>query len=337
MEQLGAAVIGLGMMGQAHSRVWHELPYTRVVSVYDIVPSRTDEYAQRLACLGADSLEAALSAPGVDLVSICTDDQAHLEPCLAAAAAGKHILLEKPLATDPQEARQIVTSTAEAGVKLMVGHVVRFDPRYAAARQAVEAGDVGDVVHVYARRFNVAASGRRVGQRTTVTFFLGIHDTDIMQWIAGSRIARVSAQGCSKVLRDIGVDDTVVSVLKFDNGAAGVLETLWVMPAGSPGTLDARLDVIGTRGRVQVRVGGEEMSLETDERSTRSDVTYQVMINDQMHNAFRTQLDHFAQCLLNDTEPLVSNEDALAAVDVAWAVDESLRTGQPVQVAQWPA
>ncbi len=332
MEQLGAAVIGMGMMGERHARVWDELPYTRLISVYDTRPERTDEYAQRFGCLGADSLEAALAAPGVDLVSICTDDQTHLEPCLAAAATGKHILLEKPLATTPQEARQIVAAAAEAPVKLMVGHVVRFGPRYQAARQAIEAGEVGDVVYAYARRFNVAASGWRIGPRASVTFFLGIHDIDILQWLTGSRIVRVHAEGCSKVLRDIGVDDTIVSVLKFDNGAAGVLETLWVAPAGAANTLDARLDIVGTQGRVQVRVGGEEMSLDTHQRSNRADVTYGITINDQMCNALRTQLEHFAQCVLNDTKPLVSNEDAIAAVDVAWAIDESLRRGETVEV-----
>ena len=85
MAQLGAAVIGLGMMGQRHGRVWAELPATRLVSVYDIVPERTRQVAEQYGCLAAGSVEEAISAAGVDIVSVCTDDQSHVVPCTTAA------------------------------------------------------------------------------------------------------------------------------------------------------------------------------------------------------------------------------------------------------------
>jgi len=325
-------VIGMGVMGERHAQVWNELPYTRVVSVYDVIAERTAECAERFECLGAGSIEEALEAPGVRLVSVCTDDQSHLEPCLAAAAAGKDIVVEKPLATDPDEARRIVAACERAQVKLMVGHVVRFDPRYQAAKQACEGGEVGEPVYIYARRFNVVASGWRIRGRTSVTFFLGIHDIDAMQWISGAAITRVQAESCSKVLGGIGTDDAVVATLRFDNGAVGVLEALWVAPAGSPNSLDARLDIIGTEGRVQVRVGGEEMSVDTHQRSVRPDVTYGITMGGRMEGALRTQLAHFARVVVEDEELLVAPQEALSAVNVAWAIDESARTGEAVDV-----
>jgi len=249
-DRLGAAVIGLGMMGERHAAIWSQLGTTRLVSVYDIVGERTQSIAGELGCEAAASLEAAINRPDVDIVSICTDDQKHVEPCLVAAAAGKHILLEKPLATDLEDCDAIIGACESAGVKLMVGHVVRFDPRYAVAKQAIDDGAVGDIIQVYGRRNNIIDSGRRIGPRTSVAFFLGVHDLDLMRWFVGSEAAKVHAESASKVLANIAAEDSIMALLRYQNGAVGCLETCWVMPKGIPCTLDARLEVIGTKGMV---------------------------------------------------------------------------------------
>jgi predicted dehydrogenase len=329
-DRLGAAVIGLGMMGEAHARVWAELPETHLVSVYDIVPERTAALAGRFGALAADTLEAALSAPGVDLVSVCTDDQSHLEPCLAAARAGKHILLEKPLATTVADADAIIAACDLAGVTLMVGHVVRFDPRYHVARQAIADGAVGDVVQVYGRRNNIVTSGRRIGPRTSVAFFLGSHDLDLMRWFADSEVTSVYAASASKVLADIGAEDSIFTLLKYENGAVGCLETCWVMPEGQACPLDARLEIIGTQGRVAVRVGDETLEVISPARVSRPDVTYGPIICNLQQGAVRTELEHFAACVRSGQPPIISPADARAAVEMCCAIHESLKTGLPV-------
>ena len=160
-DKLGCAVIGLGMMGERHARIWAELPQTRLVSVYDILPGKALELTSRLDGQACSGLEDTVTDPEVHIISVCTDDQSHLEPCIAAARAGKHVLVEKPLATKCADADAIIAACEDAGVKLMVGHVVRFDPRYAVARQAIADGAVGEVVQVYARRNNIVASARQ--------------------------------------------------------------------------------------------------------------------------------------------------------------------------------
>lgn len=330
MRTLNAAVIGLGMMGQRHARIWKELPQTSLQGVYDIVPERTQEWAGTLECQACGSLDELLALPGLDLVSICTDDQLHVEPCVAAAQAGKHILVEKPLATSVAEADTIIAACRNNSVTLMVGHVVRFDPRYQVAKQAIDAGEVGDIVQVFGRRNNVVSSGRRIGSRTSVAFFLGAHDLDLMRWFCGSEVVRVHAESASKVLTDLGCEDTIFALLKYANGAVGCLETCWVVPEGVASTLDARLEVVGSAGRVAVRVGGEGLEVSGADRVRRPDVTYGPVLNDQQYGALRTQLEHFADCLLTGREPMISPADARAAVEVCQAIHESLRTGLPV-------
>ncbi len=329
-DPIGCAVVGLGMMGQMHARVWAELPRTHLVSVYDIVPERTTEVAEKLQAAPCSSLEELLDSPEVSIVSICVDDQHHLAPCLAAAKAGKHILVEKPLATTVAEADEIIAACERAHVKLMVGHVVRFDPRYVVAQQAIAAGEVGQIIQVFARRNNIVASGRRIAGRTSVAFFLGVHDIDIMRWFVGSDVVRVHAESAAKVLADVPAEDSIFTVMKFADGSVGCLETCWVVPEGVPNTLDARLEVVGTVGRVAVRVGDESCDISSRERSRRPDIAYGPEMWGLQGGALRTQLEHFADCVLHDRQPAVSNADARAAVEVAEAIHESLATGLPV-------
>jgi predicted dehydrogenase len=329
-DKLGAAVIGLGMMGDRHAAVWDELPTTRLLSVYDILPERTEAIAKRQGCKAAASLEEAVRDPDVQIVSICTDDQKHVEPCQAAAAAGKHILLEKPLATTLEDCDTIIAACETAGVKLMVGHIVRFDPRYALAKQAIEEGSVGDVIQVYARRNNIVDSGRRIGPRTSVAFFLGVHDLDLMRWFIGAEVLKVHAESASKVLADIAAEDSIISLMRYDNGAVGCLETCWVMPKGIPCTLDGRLEVIGTEGMVRVTVGDEGCTIIDADRATRPDILYGPLMHDQQAGALRAQLEHFADCVISGKEPLISPADARAAVEIACAIHDSLHSGAPV-------
>lgn len=328
--QLGAAVIGLGMMGQRHARIWAELPDTHLVSVYDIVPERAREVAEQLGGAAAGSLEEALAAPGVDLVSVCTDDQSHREACVAAAAAGKHVLVEKPLATTLEDCDAIIAACAAAGVKLMTGHVCRFDPRYVCCREAVATGEVGSVVQVFARRNNILPSGRRIGPRTSVAFFLGVHDIDLLQWITGERITRVHAEATSQVLADIPAEDSIMTVFRLEGGGVGALETCWVIPEGSPNSLDARMEIVGTAGRVAARVGSEEFERASAERAQRPDLIYWTEMHGRAHGALTRQLEHFAQCVAQDLEPVISPAAARSAVEVAVAIHRSLETGAPV-------
>ncbi len=331
-ETIGVAVIGLGMMGERHARVWAELPSTRLVSVYDIVPERTAQVAGELGCAAAGGLEEALTTAGVDIVGVCTDDQSHLETCVAAAEAGKHVLVEKPLATTLGDCDAIIAACEAAGVKLMTGHICRCDPHYVRCRDAVAAGEVGEVVQVFARRNNIVPSGRRIGPRTSVAFFLGVHDIDLIQWITGARITRVYAEAASKVLADIGADDSIMTVFRLEGGAIGALETCWVIPEGSPNSLDARLEVVGTEGRVAARLGSEDFEQHSAERAQRADIVYWTEMHGRAHGGLRRQLEHFAECIIEDREPAVSPADARAAVAVAVAIHASLATGGPVEI-----
>ncbi|MBC7288529.1 MAG: Gfo/Idh/MocA family oxidoreductase, partial [Armatimonadetes bacterium] len=186
--ELGCGVVGVGWMGERHARVWSEIPFTSLRAVYDIDRERAEQVASRYGCDVAESLDDLVGRDDVQIVSICTPDNLHVEPSVAAAKARKHLLIEKPLATTVPDAKAIIDAVRESGVVAMVGHIVRFDARYWMAREQVRAGALGDLIYAYARRYNIIDSAERIAPRSTVSFFLGIHDVDAIRWITGRRI-----------------------------------------------------------------------------------------------------------------------------------------------------
>jgi predicted dehydrogenase len=319
-------------MGEAHARVFAELPDTRLIAVADINERVARDVGGSFGVLGTTQLEEAIARDDVDIVSVCTNDEAHVEPCSLAARAGKHILLEKPLATTVADAQKIIDVTKSAGVVLMVGHLLRFDPRYDGAKKAIADGAVGEIIHMYGRRYNVVDSGRRIAGRTNVAFFLGVHDLDAMRWFAESDWATAYALGRRKVLAEHDTEDTIMALLTLENGVIAALDTCWAVPSGQECTLDARLDVVGTEGGTSIEVRGDGLRILSHERSTRPDVVYAPAVGDRQAGALRTQLEHFVDCVRHDREPCITPQDALQAVKAAAAITESLETKEPVTV-----
>jgi UDP-N-acetylglucosamine 3-dehydrogenase len=181
-------------MGERHARILASLPDVVLVAVCDARRDVAERVAAPAGARVATDLEEVLGRGDLDAVTICTPDAHHRAPCEMAAREGVHVLVEKPIATTLADAEAIVTVCAAAGVVLLVGHCLRFDPRYDQARAAVAAGDVGEVQTVYTRRSNTVAAQDRLGGRCSLPLFLGVHDYDVMRWLVGSEVTRVTAE-----------------------------------------------------------------------------------------------------------------------------------------------
>lgn len=330
MEQLGVAVIGTGVMGERYAQVLAQLPNTRLVAVCD----RVAEVAQRVAAGNnvrayTDYREMLEVERGIQAVCVCTSDGDHREPCVAAAQHGIHILVEKPLALTVEDGGAIVQAARTAGVKLMVGHILRFDPRYAGAWESVRAGRIGEPIHAFVRRNNLLSNARRLGGRTSVLFFLGSHDVDFLLWCLQDRPVRVYAAASRKLLADLGVDDTIFAVIHFAGGAIACVEASWVLPEHSPSGLDARVELVGTRGAIYVDVRNQGLTEVTEARLSWPDTVYGPVLHGAVAGALKAELEHFVACVLEDREPVVTGEAALETVRVIAAAHRSLETGLP--------
>ena len=193
MNRLRVGVIGLGYFGERHAKIYHRLAHADLVAVCDRDEARAMRVASHLGAEAYTDFGALLARPDIDAVSICMPDREHTDVAVAAAQAGKAILLEKPLAHDAAHAKTIVEAVEKNGVRFMVGHILRFDPRYVQVYEASRPEKLGTPIHVKAKRNGIRSVAARVGKNASILFYMGVHDIDAMQWVARSRIARVYA------------------------------------------------------------------------------------------------------------------------------------------------
>ena len=325
----GVGIIGVGTFGSLHASIYHQLDMCELKAIADLNQGRLDELCPALETEGYTDYKKLLERDDIDVVSICTTDELHVEPALAAARAGKHIFIEKPLAKTPQDCDRIIEAAAASGVKLTVGHILRFDPRYIKTYEEIVNGKIGELVHIFARRNNPIRSSKRLSMHTSVVFFLGIHDLDFLNWCVGTTPERVYAQAVSKVLED--TPDTVLALLSFPDGTIASLEVSWVLPL-SFDRLDAKFEAVGTTGAIHMSAGRSNLAI-FHERVEHPDVVYAPELLGERVGFLRNEITHWLKCVIHDTEPRVSPEDAKAAVVVACAIQESYERGSIVELA----
>jgi predicted dehydrogenase len=333
-------VIGMGFMGTMYARVLARLEGAVLAGVCDVLPMRAEEAGRAFGVPAYADAEALLERGDLQAVCICGPEDAHLAPAIVALERGVAALVEKPLATTLEDAQAIREAAARAGAILSVGHILRFDYRYAALREAVARGDIGAVQSLHARRWNTRSAQQRLRGRSSLPLFLGVHDYDLVRWIAGAEATRVVAESRSRVLRAEGyaVEDTTIALISLDNGALACVEAGWILPEGHPSGFVQRLDVLGAHGMLSLEGSGGGLTAIDDARATWPDTALWPGIGGAVGGALERQIRHFVSCVATGAQPLVRGEDGLAAVWIALAVEESARLGQSVAVGlQAPA
>ncbi|MGQ9596679.1 MAG: Gfo/Idh/MocA family protein [Thermoproteota archaeon] len=163
MSLIRVGVIGCGVMGKYHARVYSELPGVKLLATADVLEERAKEVAKEF---GAErwytDYNELLTRSDIDAVSITVPDHLHRGPTVAAAKAGKAVLLEKPIATTLEDADAIIKAVKRAGIPFLVGHIVRFDYNYVKAKEYIDRGSLGDPISIWARRNNSVTSPKRL-------------------------------------------------------------------------------------------------------------------------------------------------------------------------------
>ena len=333
MNRLRVAVIGMGVMGRMHAAIYQHMPHVELVATVEADPARAHEASQQFAVPSYSSVEELLSmGSAFEAASICLPDHLHVDAAIRLAQAGVHLLVEKPLATTLEGCDAIIAAAAERRLKLMVGFTLRFEPRYRLVWQAAKEGKLGDIVYQYARRNNILASARRLGGRVSLPFFLQVHDIDAMRWIGGSEVVSAYALSCRRVLTELGVDDAVISLLRFADGSVGCIESNWVMPDSLPYRFDFRHEVVGTVGKADIELADQGVSIHAGDRFHFPDPSFRGVLRPDEPLVLRMELEHFVECILDDRPPLPTGQDGRVATAVALAIERSLKEGTPVPV-----
>lgn len=325
-------MIGLGWFGEKHCEAVAALPNAELAAVCTRTPDRLAEVAGRFGVRRSyTDYRELLADPEVDSVSITTMWDQHAAPTLAAMAAGKHVMLEKPMASTVDDCRAIVDAAEASRGFLMVGHICRFNPRYAAAKAEIEAGAIGRVISMYARRNLPGWVTSDILNKIGPIIGDGVHDTDLMLWYSGAKV--VSAYAQSLNVRGRKYPDLGWTMYKFDSGATGVLEDVWCMPDKIAFQIDERMEIVGTEGSIHIHETHPNYSV-CDKNGWRSpDTTYWPEIHGRRAGALRDELQYFVTCVQNGERPaIIRPEESMAAVVACLAAERSAATGEIVRL-----
>ncbi|MCI0458701.1 MAG: Gfo/Idh/MocA family oxidoreductase [Gemmataceae bacterium] len=332
MSKVRYAVIGLGWFGEKHCEALAGIPSVELYALCTRRPGRLQELAQRFGVRHTyTDYRELLANPEVEAVSVVTMWDQHAAPTLAALQAGKHVFLEKPIASTLADCDAIVAAAKAARGLFMVGHICRFNPRYAAAKAAITEGRIGKIISMYARRNIPAKVTTEILNKIGPIIGDGVHDTDLMLWYSGARV--VSAYAQTVDMRGRKYPDLGWTLYRFDSGAVGVLENVWCLPDRTAFQIDERMEIIGTAGSIHIQETHPNFSICDAEGWHSPDTTYWPQLHGVRAGALREELAYFTTCIQEGRRPTISTpEESRAAVAACLAAEESATRGTVVRL-----
>lgn len=327
---LTASVVGVGKIGHKHAEILASTPDVTLGPLVDIDGERAREVARTLDTR-AGSLEEAIAE--ADCLFVCTPDGAHVEATTAAIEAGCHTFVEKPLATTTEETEALREAAAGSDGVHMVGHVLRYDPRYRAVRDAVNEGELGELVSVTMNRFVKRGRLRRTGGVSEPWMRLGVHDFDLLEWIAGEQIVSVGARDTPGALASEGFDvSEAVSVLAaLTNGGTASLSMGFCLPDGHEGSVVSTV-AAGTAGTATIEAPGAETRLWDGASGRAVDTRLWPEIGGVPDGALARQDRAFLDAVRAESQSPIPFAAGHRAVQVAAAVDRAVDTGRRVEI-----
>jgi predicted dehydrogenase len=331
-EHVRFGVVGTGVMGAAHAQTLATHPAVDVTLITSRDPETASAVAGRVGARVASDWPDLVADSEVDAVLVATPDHLHTDVAVAAAEAGKAVLIEKPLATSSADASRIVAAVDRAGVVASVLFNHRWVPAYAEAHERIRAGDLGAPVVGYARkndRIYVPTQMLSWAAQTTPAWFLSSHDLDLLTWFFADQPVEVFATAVHGKLRDLGIDtpDAIQAQVRYAGGAVATFESCWVYPDTFPTMTDSFLEVVGDEGVIHLDRKCEQVELATTKTYEYPRTMLQRSVHGVPAGAVRDCLWHFVDCVRSGTPPLVSVESAAVTTAVLDALHRSAATG----------
>lgn len=342
MTKFNVAVVGAGILGSRHARVFSEQPETNLVAVVDVNPARA-EIANKYGAKFYTDLKTMLANESVDAVAIATPDHLHREPVLAAINAGKHVFFEKPMATTAEDAHAITDAAAAAKSKLtvMVNYSQRFVSDHLWIKHSITDGLIGNPQIVISVKFDTISvpTGmiRSWSAQTSPIYFMSSHDLDLTYWFLNAKPTQVFAHETRGTLdaQGIPVHDGVNALIKFEGGITTNFHSSWIHPNTYPKIADGYLQIIGSDGALMYNNRTRSVEFFNSKGGQKIDFTGPHTADEvggKITGAFTDSVRHFISCILEKREPQTSPQCTLDVTLAQAAIIESLRTGQPIEI-----
>ena len=331
--QLNLGLFGAGRIGRIHAHnLTRRIPEARLSVVVDVSREAAERCAADFGIPSFGEEEARIMEdPSIEAVVICSSTPTHPELIRQAAAAGKHIFCEKPLALDLQQIDDALQAVRDYEVKLQVGFNRRFDPSFHQAQEAVAAGRIGTphLVRVTSRDPEpppaeyVKASGG-------IFLDMTIHDFDIARYLAGDEIEELYATGSTLIDPAIGRAgdlDTALVTLRFAGGALGAIDNSRRAVYG----YDQRVEVFGSEGQVAVGNHTAHQAVYSNSQGVQGPLPLYFFL-ERYQESYVSEMQAFVRSVMEDSEPPVTGRDGRRAVELGLAAWKSCRENRPVAV-----
>ncbi len=344
MQRTKVAILGAGFISDIHSECYHRfIPEAEVVAVYARNAEKVKNFAEKHH-IGKwyNDVDALINESGCEIVDICLPNFLHADACIKAARAGKHIIIEKPLAVTLEEADAMIDACKKAGVKLMYAEELCFAPKYERVRHLVKEGAVGEV-------YMLKQSEKHSGPHTDwfydvnlagggVLMDMGCHAMEWFRWMLGNVKAKSVYASMSTVYhkeRTKGEDNSIV-IIEFENGVTAVAENSWAKHGG----MDDRSEVHGTGGVIyaDLFMGNSAISYSKHGYGyamEKADTTVGwsfTVFEEAFNQGYPHELQHFVDCVRNNKEPLVTGEDGRVVLEILYAAYASAGQGKKIML-----
>jgi len=336
MGKLGVGVLGVGEMGKRHAENLRSLvPEAKLVAVADVAAERARQVADELEIEHSyDNFEEMVQRKDIDAVLIASPDKFHAQGIRVAAAAGKDILCEKPIATTLEDADAALREVARAKVRLQIGFMRRYDPAYATAMKRIEAGEIGTPV-IFKSMGRDKDEPPLAAYQSKVNGMLfynnTIHDFDLARWLMKDEVSEVHAYTTTTIRPEVAMfGDVVASVvnLKYAHGAIGNVES-YVQAVYA---YDVRTEIMGSKG--SIFVGSVEKTPATFLSAHGSNRILADHFLSRFADAYLAEVQDFVHRILTDQEPRVTGADGLRALEIAVAAENSHLQSRPCKISQ---
>jgi UDP-N-acetylglucosamine 3-dehydrogenase len=314
MKKLGVAVIGAGFWGRNHARVFKELKETELLAVCDVNFERAKDVAKQFDTTPYVSVEKMLKREEIAAVSICTWSTNLAKMALKALNKGKHVLVEKPMATNTRQAEKLLKTAEKEDLHLIVGFLMRFIPGLQHIKRAIENKEMGEIVCATAKR--VSQWPERIGD-VGVIKDTAIHDIDVMRYLFGEDPIAVYAKTGSMAHKKF--EDYAQIMLTFKGGKSAFIESNWLTPYKT-----RLLTVTGSKAIMKLDYITQELTIEDAKETLQPRYPWQ--------EPLKLELQHFANCILKKEKPLITGVDGLKALQIAEAALKSSATGKVIRL-----
>jgi predicted dehydrogenase len=340
VELLEAAVIGTGWCGGIRAETLARSALCKKLHVCEIRPDRLAEIRvlTNPATATLDHRDIVANED-IGVVYICTTpEHTHFPIARDCLRAGKHVLLEKPIAMELFEADELIATAKRAGVKFTIGYSQRFNPKIAYARKKIADGTLGRPVSVMVSRHLSRSLGKRIAGRTRLSpaAMESTHDLDFVFWLLEpAKPVRVYSQGAYGYMKEVnGSFDIMWTTVTMDNGALVAIGGGWNLPPSYPNYCATAIEITGTEGSLFLDDSQRDNWLSTVSEGTRFALS--TMPGEQVDHVFAGQMGpetlHFLEAVMLGREPMVAPESARAVMECYLAADLSAERGEPIDI-----